>query len=172
MYLRVFDMILPFKTVQNLVAEHYERDFDLILHFKISQESRLGCRALWMIFWHDFPLQSGSKHFCRVLWKRFSNYFSLQNGSNLIAGYYEGDFDMIFHFKAAKNLVSEHYEIDFFLISSFRRLEFDCRVLWRRFSNYFSLQMAQIWLQGTMKEILTSSSTLRQLKTWFQSTLK
>ena len=71
---------------------------------------------------------------------------------DLVAEHYEWYFDMIFHFKADQNISAEYYERDFRII--------------------FHFKMVQIWLQGTMKEILTWSSTLRQLKTWFQSTTK
>ena len=30
-------MIFCFRTAQNLVAEHYTKDFDMILHFKVAQ---------------------------------------------------------------------------------------------------------------------------------------
>ena len=30
-------MIFHFKAAQNLVVEHYETDFDMILHFKAAQ---------------------------------------------------------------------------------------------------------------------------------------
>ena len=31
-----FYMIFHFKAAQNLIAEHYERDFDMIFHFKAA----------------------------------------------------------------------------------------------------------------------------------------
>ena len=31
-------MIFHFMAAQNLVAEHYERDFDIIFHFKADQK--------------------------------------------------------------------------------------------------------------------------------------
>ena len=36
-YATDFDMIFHFKQVQSLVAEHYVRDFDIIFHFKAVQ---------------------------------------------------------------------------------------------------------------------------------------
>ena len=79
-YERDFD-IFHFKAVQDLVAEIYERDFDVISLFKVDQN--FGFRALWKIFWHDFP----------------------QGGSKLVAEHYERDFDKIFHFKANQNFL-------------------------------------------------------------------
>ena len=35
--MRFFDMILYCKEAQNLVAEHYEIDFEIIFHFKEAQ---------------------------------------------------------------------------------------------------------------------------------------
>ena len=49
-------MIFHFKIAENLVAEHYERDFELIFPFNFKGSSKLRCRALWNRFWHDFPL--------------------------------------------------------------------------------------------------------------------
>ena len=37
LYERDFDMIFHFKAAQNLVAEHYVRDFGIIYHFKADQ---------------------------------------------------------------------------------------------------------------------------------------
>ena len=34
---RNFDVIFNFKAAQNVVAFHYERDFDMIFHFKAAQ---------------------------------------------------------------------------------------------------------------------------------------
>ena len=45
-----FDIIFHFKAAQNLVAEHYERDFDMIFHLmKEVKEIRLTGPALMMI---------------------------------------------------------------------------------------------------------------------------
>ena len=41
-YERYFDLLFHFKADQNLVAEHNERDFDLI--FPLYGCSKLGCR--------------------------------------------------------------------------------------------------------------------------------
>ena len=32
-------MVSQFKAAQNLVAEHYERDFDVIFHFMAAQKT-------------------------------------------------------------------------------------------------------------------------------------
>ena len=42
-----FDLTFRLKTDQNLVVEHYEWDFYMIFHFK--EAATLGCRALWKI---------------------------------------------------------------------------------------------------------------------------
>ena len=55
---RHFDMIFYFMGAQNLIAEHYERYFDMIFHFKTPQ--------------------------------------------NLVAEHYERYFDMIFYFMGSK----------------------------------------------------------------------
>ena len=52
-----------FKAAQNLVAEHYERNFDTIFHFKAAQ----NLVAKYIIFGHEYPLYSGSKLVCRAL---------------------------------------------------------------------------------------------------------
>ena len=36
-YERNFDMIFHFLVALNLVADHYARDFDMIFHFKVAQ---------------------------------------------------------------------------------------------------------------------------------------
>ena len=53
---RDFDKIFYYKEVQNqnFVAEHYEIDFEIIFHFEEAQN--LVAEHLWKIFWLDFPL--------------------------------------------------------------------------------------------------------------------
>ena len=40
-YERDFDMIFHFKAAENLVAVHYVRDFDIIFHFNIKADQNL-----------------------------------------------------------------------------------------------------------------------------------
>ena len=37
-YERNIDMIFHIAAAQNMVAEHYERDFDMIFHFKAAKK--------------------------------------------------------------------------------------------------------------------------------------
>ena len=47
-------MIFHYLAIQNLVAERYDIDFEIIFHFKEAQN--LVAEHLWKIFWLDFPL--------------------------------------------------------------------------------------------------------------------
>ena len=49
----ILTMIFHFKAAQNLVAEHYERDFDTIFHFMVAQNV---VAEQYERFWYDFPL--------------------------------------------------------------------------------------------------------------------
>ena len=67
-------MIFYFKAAQNLVVQHYERDFYMGFHFK---EAQTWLQSSKKEICHAFPLFGGSKLGCREL---------------------KVDFDMIFHF--------------------------------------------------------------------------
>ena len=92
-------MIFHFKTAQNLVAEHYERDFDLIFRLKAEQklvveqceldfymifhfkEAQYLVAEHYERFWHYFLLYGGTQRGCRALWKRMGDWpYSYDNG--------------------------------------------------------------------------------------------
>ena len=68
-YERYFDIIFHYKTTQNLDAKHYERYFDMIFHFTVAQN--LVAAHFMKEILHDFPLYSGAKLGCRALCKIF-----------------------------------------------------------------------------------------------------
>ena len=74
-YERDFDMIFHFKVAQNLIADHYERYFDLIFHFMADQNLVAEHYEI------DFDM--------------FFNITGLTAAQNMVA-----DFDMIFCFEA------------------------------------------------------------------------
>ena len=70
-YERDFDLIIRLKADQNLVVEHCEWNFYMIFHFKevehlVAEHSER--------FWHYFSLYGGSKRGCRALWKRMGDW--------------------------------------------------------------------------------------------------
>ena len=83
---------------QNMVAEHYERYFDIIFNFKAKQNL-----VVELIYERDFDM-----------------IFISMAAHILVAELYETDFDMIFIPMAAQILVAELYERDFDMIFPFK----------------------------------------------------
>ena len=63
-YERDLDLIFRLKADQNLVVEHCEWDFYMIFHIKEAQHLVVEHSER---FWHDFSLYGGSKRGCRAL---------------------------------------------------------------------------------------------------------
>ena len=85
-------MIFHYKAAQNLVAEHYERDFDLMFRLKADQNLVVE-HCEWVFTWFFslrqlktwlqstmkdfgtiFPLYGGFKRGCKALWKRMCDW--------------------------------------------------------------------------------------------------
>ena len=111
-YERDFDMIfhLQLETAQKLVRQQHERDFHMIFHFKKFR--KISCRAaLWRKFWHQFLLYGASNLDCRALKKRFWHNFPREGSSKL-----------------------------------------RCRAVWNRFwQNFPSLWLLKNWLRSSVK---------------------
>ena len=69
-----FDMILHFEAAQNFVAKHYESRFWHETPLKCS--SKIGCWTLCKWFLHDFSFKGGSILGCRALWNIILTWFS------------------------------------------------------------------------------------------------
>ena len=110
-------MIFQFKTAQNLVADHYVRDF--LHNFPIWGGAKFRYRALWNIFW-NYLLFKAPENVVVVHYERdFGMIFYFEATRNLVAEHYVRDFDITFYFKADQNMVAEHHERDFDMIFHF-----------------------------------------------------
>ena len=142
-------MIFHLKAAQNLIAEHYRRDFDMIFHLKLDTAQNLFGLQHERDFHMIFHFKKSQKISCRA----------------------QGNFDMNFLFMAPQILISEYYGI-LTWFSTWRQLKLCCRALWNRFWQDFphygclKLGCGALW-----KLILTWYSTLWWLKTRLQSTL-
>ena len=82
-------MIFHLKAAQNLIAEHYRRDFDMIFHLKLETAQNLVGLQHERDFHMIFHFKKSQKISCRA----------------------QGNFDMNFLFMAPQILISEYYEI-------------------------------------------------------------
>ena len=66
-YERDFEIIFHVKAAQNFAAERYRIDFDMIFHFEAAQN--FVAKHYKSRFLHDIPLKCSSKIGCRTLCK-------------------------------------------------------------------------------------------------------
>ena len=82
-------MIFHLKAAQNLIAEHYRRDFDTIFHLKLDTTQNLFGLQHERDFHMIFHFKKSQKISCRA----------------------QGNFDMNILFMVPQILISEYYEI-------------------------------------------------------------
>ena len=110
-------MIFHFNAAKNFVAEHEERDFELIFQFRTAQNvvaystMKEILTLLFTCSWRHLKTWLDSN--IKGIFTRFSTLRSLKK---LVAEHYERNFDMNFLFMAPQILIAEHCERDFDMI--------------------------------------------------------
>ena len=72
-------MIFHYKAAQNLVAEHYERDFDLIFRLKADQNLVIEhCEWDFYMIFHFKEAEHLVAEHCERFWREFSTLWWLK----------------------------------------------------------------------------------------------